>query len=611
MMASSNLFNKSQGKAVEDMNSIGYKSRWMRVCVVSALTLAITACHTIPSLQTDPVVARPNIPLNENGGYEVYGDNKVPSSLAAVRWQSFYTDSKLKSLIQLGLENNKDVKQAVLAIQKAKAQYRITDNKDLPILSGSGEYSRSSNYNPQANKRMTSDNYSVGLGMAGYELDFWGKISSLKDQALQNYLATAAARDTAQVSLIANIAKSYVNLSYQLKQLELASKTLASREESLRITTARLNAGIDSKAPSLQAEASVETARIAVLNAQSGVLKAKNALKYLVGAPITDNMLPDPAVSSIATTQVLSAGLPSELLLYRPDVLQAEYQLKAAGANIDVARASYYPSISLTGRFGYSSSDLSDLFKSSAAGWSFGPSVSVPIFDAGQLDANYEVAEIEREQALANYENAIESAFREVSDVLAERATLDARTESQYRLQKSYDEIFNISEARYIAQIDDYLSVLDAQRSLFSTQQTILNLEQERLNNQIDLYQALGGGANLIDNNAIPTPRHRNLTNIVSVKSNEQKAVQAIKAASAPVLVSEAEANALQNGRSKTVIKRRVVDSVDLDNDKKPDALITETETTTQQDDLQPDSGNSADSIDGSTNDNSTSLITP
>lgn len=554
--------------------------KWSRLFGLSALTVALSACQSIPAMQTNPSVARPNIPLAAGEGYEVYGDQQVPSSLAAVRWQSFYTDPKLKALIELGLENNKDVKQAALAIQKAQAQYRISDNRDLPNVGLNGDYSRRAN---NAADRNASDSFNVGLGMASYELDFWGKISSLKDQALQNYLSTTAAKDTVQTSLIANIAKSYVNLSYQLKQLELATKTLESREESLRITTARLQAGIDSKAPSLQAAASAETARIAALNAQSGVLRAKNALNFLVGVPLRDELMPEPAVSSIATDAVLSAGLPSDLLRYRPDVLQAEYRLKAAGANIDVARAAYYPTISLTGNLGYSSNDLSDLFKTSAAGWSFGPSVNLPIFDAGQRDANYEVAQIERDQALAEYERTIETAFKEVSDVLADRATLDARTQSQYRQQQNYNEIFNISEARYIAQVDDYLSVLDAQRSLFSTQQAILNLEQERLNNQVDLYQALGGGANLNEPKAIPTPQRRNLVNILDKSSSEEKAVDAIQAASAPALVTEDQAAAIDAGKPVTIVDHTVTDTVDLNNDNRTDALISDVETTTVQ----------------------------
>ncbi len=569
----SNINLKSRAVSAFAMNT---SNKWARLFGLSALTVAISACQTVPTADTSPVVARPNIPLLPGENYELYGDNQVPSSLAAVRWQSFYTDPKLKALIQMGLDNNKDVKQAVLAIQKAQAQYRITDSNDAPNVDLSGGYSRRADA-PDSNPR---DAYNVGLGMAAYELDFWGKIANLKEQALQNYLSTAAARDTAQVSLIANIAKSYVNLSYQQKQLELAISTLQTREESLRITKARLEAGIDSKAPSLQAAASAETARIAALNAQSGVLRAKNALKYLVGAPITDDMLPDPAVPNIASNQVLSAGLPSDLLRYRPDILQAEYNLKAAGANIEVARAAYYPSISLTGNLGYRSGDLSDLFKSGSTSWSFGPTINLPLFDAGQRDANYEVAQIERDQAVAKYESTVEAAFKEVNDVLADRATLDQRTQAEYRLQENYQGLFDISEARFKAQVDDYLAVLDAQRSLFSTQQSILNLEQERLNNQIELYQVLGGGANL-GPVAVPTSKYRNLVNVFDNQSDKQKAVQAIESSRGPAILTPEQASAIEANKPVKVVKQKELTPVDVNNNNNADAYISVVETST------------------------------
>lgn len=565
---------KSRAVSALAMNT---STKWARLFGLSALTVAISACQSVPLADTNPVVARPNIPLMPGENYEIYGNNQVPSSLAAVRWQSFYTDPKLKALIQMGLDNNKDVKQAVLAIQKAQAQYRITDSNDAPNIGLNGGYIRQS----QGGYDNGTDNFNVGLGIAAYELDFWGKVASLKDQALQNYLSTTAARDTAQVSLIANIAKSYVNLSYQQKQLELAISTLQTREESLRITRARLEAGIDSKAPSLQAAASAETARIAALNAQSGVLRARNALKFLVGAPISDDMMPEPAVPSIASNQVLSAGLPSNLLRYRPDVLQAEYNLKAAGANIEVARAAYYPSISLTGDLGYRSGDLSDLFRSSSAGWSFGPSIKLPLFDAGQRDANYEVAQIERDQAVANYESTVEAAFKEVNDVLADRATLDQRTQAEYRLQENYQGLFDISEARFKAQVDDYLAVLDAQRSLFSTQQSILNLEQERLNNQIELYQVLGGGANL-GTIAVPTSKYRNLVNVFDGQSDKQKAVQAVESSRGPAIVTPAQAYAIEARQPVKVVEQKQLRPVDVNNDKSTDAYISVVETTTQ-----------------------------
>lgn len=566
---------KSRAVSALAMNT---STKWARLFGLSALTVAISACQSVPLADTNPVVARPNIPLMPGENYEIYGNNQVPSSLAAVRWQSFYTDPKLKALIQMGLDNNKDVKQAVLAIQKAQAQYRITDSNDAPNIGLNGDYSRGAT---NARDRNPSDSYNVGLGMAAYELDFWGKIASLKDQALQNYLSTTAARDTAQVSLIANIAKSYVNLSYQQKQLELAISTLQTREESLRITRARLEAGIDSKAPSLQAAASAETARIAALNAQSGVLRARNALKFLVGAPISDDMMPEPAVPSIASSKVLSAGLPSDLLRYRPDVLQAEYNLKAAGANIEVARAAYYPSISLTGNLGYSSDDLSGLFRSNGSSWSFGPSIKLPLFDAGQRDANYEVAQIERDQAVANYESTVEAAFKEVNDVLADRATLDQRTQAEYRLQENYQGLFDISEARFKAQVDDYLAVLDAQRSLFSTQQSILNLEQERLNNQIELYQVLGGGANL-GTIAVPTSQYRNLVNVFDGQSDKQKAVQAVESSRGPAIVTPAQAYAIEASQPVKVVEQKQLRPVDVNNDNSTDAYISVVETTTQ-----------------------------
>lgn len=569
----SNITSKSRAVSAFAMNT---SNKCARLFGLSALTVAISACQTVPTADTSPVVARPNIPLLPGENYELYGNNQVPSSLAAVRWQSFYTDPKLKALIQMGLDNNKDIKQTILAIQKAQAQYRITDSSDAPSVSINGGYTRSS----QRGYDNGTDGFDVGLGMAAYELDFWGKVASLKDQALQSYLSTTAARDTAQVSLIANIAKSYVNLSYQQKQLELAVSTLQTREESLRITKARLDAGIDSKAPSLQAAASAETARIAALNAQSGVLKARNALKFLVGAPISDDMLPEPAVPAIASSQVLSAGLPSDLLRYRPDVLQAEYNLKAAGANIEVARAAYYPSISLTGNLGYSSSDLSDLFKSSAASWSFGPSVKLPLFDAGQRDANYEVAQIERDQAVAQYEGAVEAAFKEVNDVLADRATLDQRTQAEYRLQENYQGLFDISEARFKAQVDDYLAVLDAQRSLFSTQQSILNLEQESLNNQIDLYRVLGGGANL-GPVAVPTSKYRNLVNVFDGQTDKQKAVQAVEASRGPAIVTPEQAHTIEANQPVKVVKQKELTSVDVNDDNNTDAYISVVETTT------------------------------
>ena len=556
-----------------------------RLIGLTALALSMAACNTIPKADMRPVLAEPNIPIEQT--YGAFDKETVSSadqpSIAGQRWQNFYSDERLKGLIALGLENNKDFESARLAIEKARAQYQITDLNDLPRIDGSGGYTRSAQNSRDKNP---SSLYKVDLGLANYELDFWGKIASLKDQALQNFLATTAAKDSTQISLISNIAQSYANLSYSLAQLKLAEATVESREKSLFIADKRFEAGIDPKLPSLQASASLENAKLAVLRAQSSILKARNALQFLVGGPIPTNLIPTPAVSNITNQQIFNAGLPSELLRYRPDVLQAEYNLKAAGANIEVARASYFPSISLASSVGLSSGSLDNLFKSGSVGWSFGPSISVPIFDAGRLDANYDVAKIEREQTLAGYEKSIQTAFREVSDVLATRATLGDQLAAQYRLQDNFEQTYQIADARFKAGIANYLDVLDAQRSLFSTQQGILDLELQKIISQVELYQVLGGGANLDVPTVIPVP-HKNLVQLVNLpaNSNKAKAVDAIDAASSARVASAQEAQAIKQAQptEKATFKPTAV--VDVNNDGKTDAAVgVVTEKTTFND---------------------------
>lgn len=547
-----------------------------RLLGLTVLAMSMAACNTIPKADMRPVLAEPNIPIEQAYGAfdkETVSTSEQPS-LASQRWQNFYSDERLKGLIAIGLENNKDFESARLAIEKARAQYQITDINDLPTIDGQAGYSRRRTSGPTGTN--TGDSYNVQLGLANYELDFWGKISSLKDQALQNFLATTAAKDSTQISLISNIAQSYANLSYSMAQLKLAEATVESRERSLFIADKRFEAGIDPKLPSLQASASLENAKLAVLRAQSSILKSRNALQFLVGGPIPGELIPAPAVSNITTHEVFSAGLPSELLRYRPDVLQAEYNLKAAGANIAVARASYFPSISLASSVGVSSGSLDDLFKSGSVGWSFGPSISVPIFDAGRLDANYDVAKIEREQTLANYEKSIQTAFREVSDVLATRATLGDQLQAQYRLQDNFEQTYQIADARFKAGISNYLDVLDAQRSLFSTQQGILDLELQKIVSQIELYQALGGGANLDVPEVIPAAQYTNLAQIANLPANsaEAKAAYVIDAASSARVASPQEAQAIKQSETVTKSTFRPTAAVDINQDGQADAAV-------------------------------------
>lgn len=546
-----------------------------RLLGLTALAISMTACNTIPKADMSPVLAEPNLPIEQ--AYGAFDKETISTpeqaSVAGQRWQNFYSDERLKGLIALGLDNNKNFESARLAIERARAQYQITDINNLPAINASGGYSRGAQNN--ISSRPGSD-YTVQLGLASYELDFWGRISSLKDQALQSFLATTAAKDATQISLISNIAQSYANLSYSLAQLQLAEATVQSREQSLFIASKRFEAGIDPKLPSLQASASLENAKLAVLRAQSSILQSRNALQYLVGGTIPNELIPTPAVSNITSQQIFSAGLPSDLLRYRPDVLQAEYNLKAAGANIAVARAAYFPTISLASSVGLRSDNLGDLFDNSGFSWSFGPNISVPVFDGGLLDANYEVAQIERDQTLASYEDSIQTAFREVSDVLATRATLGEQLESQYRLQDNFEQTYQIADARFKAGLDNYLDVLDAQRSLFSTQQGILDLELQKIISQVELYQALGGGANLDVPTVIPVPQYTNLAQIASLPSNtaKAKAADAIQAASSARVTSPQDAIAIKQAQTTETTTFNPTAIVDVNDDGKKDAAV-------------------------------------
>ncbi|MDO4451147.1 MAG: efflux transporter outer membrane subunit [Moraxella sp.] len=493
-----------------------------RFFLLSGLTLAMVACGTIPP-KAQSVLAQPKVPIESPFVTleEATISTEEAPSVASLRWQDFYADPKLKALIEMGLAHNKDLQSAILAVQSARAQYRITNASSYPSVGASGGASLGAD---NARDKNASDSYNVGLAMSSYELDLWGKVANAKEVALHDYLAKNSAKDAVQISLISGIAQGYVNLSYALAQRQLALETLKTREHSLFINQKRFEAGIDAKSTSLQAEASLESAKLTVYQADTEILKARNALQLLVGSPIPDELMPELAVSNITTQTLFNAGLPSELLYHRPDIVQAEHALKSAGANINVARAAYFPSIKLSSSIGYSSTDLSDLFKTGAFSWSIGPSISLPIFDAGARRASYEVAQINQKSMLVAYEKAIQTAFKEVSDVLATRATMERQLTSQYKLQKNYQETYNIAHARFRAGLDNYLNVLDAERSLFANQQGILNLELQKILSQIQLYHVLGGGATLTAEQITNAEKQRLAMQTATLATDEQMA---------------------------------------------------------------------------------------
>ncbi len=453
-----------------------------RGLLVSTLSIALTACM---NLQAPQPMIKSDIPQN-------FSQAPAGTSIANHGYQQFFSDVRLLQVIEISLNHNRDLRTATLNIQRAQQQYQISKNDQLPTIGATASALRQ--VNPAVNPNNPYSTFQVGLGMTAYELDFWGRVKSLKDVALNNYFATQSARDATQISLVSQVSQAWLNYAFAQANLNLAEQTLKAQLDSFNLNKKRFDVGIDSEVPLRQAQISVETARNDVATYKTQVAQAQNLLNLLAGQTLPQNLLPHQAVKTISAESRFATGLSSDLLNNRPDLKAAEYQLRAAGANIGAAKARIFPTISLTGSAGYASADLKDLFKSGGFSWSVGPSIDLPIFDWGTRKANIKISETEQKIAVSDYEKAIQSAFREVNDALAARAHIDERLSAQRRLVAATDTTYKLSTARFRAGIDSYLTVLDAQRSAYAAQQGLLMLEQTKLNNQIELYKALGGG---------------------------------------------------------------------------------------------------------------------
>lgn len=453
-----------------------------RSIAVSTLALALAACQ---SMRGPEPVAKPDIP-NQFASQAATG-----TSVAEQGYKDYFSDPRLLQVIEMSLENNRDLRTAALNIQKAQLQYRVTELNQLPTVGTDVDYARGKTL---SSSLKTVSTYQVGLGVTSYELDFWGRVRSLKDAALDTYLSTRAAKDSTQISLISQVAEAWVSYSYANANLKLAQQTLKAQQESYNLNKKRFDVGIDSEVPLRQSQISVETARSDVGNYQTQLEQAKNLLDVLVGKIVPNELLPTDTVKQITSQKVLAAGLPSDLLNNRPDIISAEYQLSSAGANIGAAKAAMFPTISLTASAGFASYQLSDLFKSGSTVWQFAPTLDLPIFDWGTRKTNVKISKVDQELYLTAYEKAIQTAFREVNDVLATRAHINERLAAQRSLVQATNKNYQLSTARFRAGIDNYLTVLDAQRSNYSAAQGLLTLEQTNLNNQIELYKTLGGG---------------------------------------------------------------------------------------------------------------------
>ena len=454
---------------------------------------ALVGCTMAPNYERPNFAAAPEWQTPE--GYDLPVGEAVATKLT---WREFFADPHLQRVIETALENNKDLRQSALNIAEARAMYRISRADLLPTINANGTYtgtesSESSNFFGAGTWR--TDLYEVNLGVAAYELDFFGRLRSQSNAAINDYLATKEAYAVVRNALIAETANAYLQYLADKKLLDLTQKTLEAQKNTYDIVAQSLEKGLGTNQDLSRAATAVETAQVNYHQYSRFVAQDENALFLLMGVANDKTILGDITLDDVQLHQELMAGLPSEVLLMRPDIRQAEFELKARNAEIGAARAAFFPSISLTGNYGFASNTLDGLFSESAFGaWMFMPQVRLPIFEGGRNRANLEVANLRKRKEILQYEDAIQTAFREVADELAARATLDEQLAAQNRLVEAAQKVYDLAKARYKSGVDSFLSVLDAQRELYTFQQSEITTQREQLANLVTLYKVLGGG---------------------------------------------------------------------------------------------------------------------
>lgn len=463
----------------------------------AALALAMLAGCTL-----DPHYERPAAPVAvaypRGDGYEstsaaaasagASGTAATPPLAADTAWQSFFRDERLQRLIGIALANNRDLRVAALNVAEYEAQYRITRAALAPSISASGSLTR------ERTQGVTSSVSDLNVGTTSWEIDFFGRLRSLKRQALENYLATDASRQSTQISLIATVATDYLTLLSDERLLQLTEDTVQADQSTYEVTRRVQELGNASLLDVQQAGNSLASAKASLAAYRRAVAQDRNNLVAVLGAPIPDDLPPARSFDDESMFADIGAGVPSLLLTRRPDIVQAEHALKAANANIGAARAAFFPKIELTATAGTSSSTLSGLFKAGTGAWAFAPSVSMPIFDYGSNKASLDVATIEKQIEVADYESTIQTAFKEVSNALSARATYIDQVQADREYVTSAQRYYTLAEARYKAGTDSFLTFLDAQRTLYTAQQQLATDTLSRQANLVTLYKVLGGG---------------------------------------------------------------------------------------------------------------------
>ncbi|WP_424811855.1 efflux transporter outer membrane subunit [Roseococcus sp. YIM B11640] len=455
--------------------------------------LLLSGCSLIPALDRPASPAPAAWPDGPAYRRPPEAASAIPAD--AMGWRDVLRDPRLQRVIELALANNRDLRVAALNVAAAEARYRVQRADLLPQIGANGSLSaqRLPADLSSSGRALTSRSWSGGIGFTSYEIDLFGRVRSLSEQSFEQYLGYEETRRSAQISLVAQVANAWLTVLADRELLALTEQTLTNQQDALRLTQAGYDGGTATALALRQAQTSVESARASL--AQYTRLEAQdlNALVEVVGAPVPGELLGAslPGAAAIAT---VPAGLDSAILLRRPDVLAAEHNLRAANANIGAARAAFFPSITLTASAGTASSSFSNLFAAGSGSWSFAPQINLPIFSAGALRGSLDLAKVQTQIQVAEYERSIQTAFREVADVLAARGTYDTQIQAQTALADAYADAFRLSMLRFRSGLDTYQTPLDSQRQLFTAQQQLVNLRLQRLQTLVTLYKTLGGG---------------------------------------------------------------------------------------------------------------------
>lgn len=457
-------------------------------------TLALLAVLAFAGCTMMPPYQRPDMPVPERFHAPETAAEQAPAA-PNLEWQEFFTDGDLKSVIGLALENNRDLRVAALNVERAAAFHRIQRAELLPAVGvgAFGEKVRIPENTTQSGQAEHAEQYSVNLGISAWELDFFGRIRSLTAASLAQFLATEQAQRAAGISIIGAVAQSYLTLAADQENLRIAEATLAAQERSAELIRRSHELGVATGLELHQVQSQVEVARANVAAFRGAVAVDRNLLDLLAGTPVPAELLPE-GLDALGQMKEISAGLPSEVLLERPDILATEQQLVAANANIGAARAAFFPRVTLTSSIGTLDPSVSGLFESGTRTWNFVPQLLAPIFASGSLRANLRATEAARDIAVANYERAIQTAFAEVSNALMLRATLLEQEAAQRALVEELEATYRLSEARYKAGVDGYLGVLVAERAVNEARRAFVAVRLARQANGVELYRVLGGG---------------------------------------------------------------------------------------------------------------------